>query len=77
MTDWIDELDSDQDDKQRESMIISKLYKTWHYKQFGIESAWYWLEGVLDEHAYTDEHSGPLSATDSKNLTKKRSERDD
>lgn len=77
MSDWIDELENSEDDKTYAQIVISKIYKTVQMKEHGWAEAWAWLQGVLDDNAYTEEHSGPLSATDSKKLTEKRVKRDE
>ena len=75
-TDWIDELEESDDNETLFQEFISKLYKTTIMKEMGWAAAWFWIMSKLDDAEYTEEHSGPLSATDSKRLTDKRVKRE-
>ena len=77
MSSWIDEFANGEDDKTLFEEFMSGFYKSRHFKQFGWSHTWYWIKGIMKDAEYIADDSGSYSATDSKELTKKRVKRDD
>ena len=72
-TDWIDELDNSEDDQTFFQRLTSAIYKS----RNGGSYWWPVLMAMVEDDELTDIESGPMNATDAKNLTSKRCKRDE
>jgi hypothetical protein len=70
--DWIDELDNKDDDLTNYQLLQRAIYQS----RMGFAYWWPRIIAMVEDDKKTEYETGPLSATDSKNLTKKRTERD-